>query len=693
MSKRKRRDTDEDEPLDPRSIVSKPETGPYLYTFTSRLPFVLGFEDSFDHDIAISGQYANEADAVVFGRSPFVRVRMFNADVADRMFAAANLPAAIEHFYGQDVPSGEVDGKHLYEQWVTLETPAVFLSHEPRWDPAFAFHRSMSALTLFLEAFAIARDKDWVRPVSTRELRPTVAIGQLDLDGNWTYQGPMLIHPDAKPSPLASRPVAQHVEELNQALELIVNEAPFIRARQWRVRAERRKYEGDAADSIISYQVAAETMLYELWGLLLLEEGIAPQEVEKRRDEQRFKTLLSSQLAPRLGGSWDLTFERKPVGRYWADLYKLRNRIVHGGHQPHDGDAEKAERAYIDLERFVDERLRAKGKRYQATLSAKLGEGVEVLLARLDAEGDAEAAGMLGQLLQNRGDSAGAEAAFRRSHERGALAASVSLGKMLVEKGDLAGAEAAWRHADLGGSAEGAANLGTFLHLERADPSGAEAAWRRADDRGSPEGALNLGIAHAERGDLDGAEAAWRRADDRGSADAALNLGNLLQTRGDHDAAEAAWERADQRGSAGGAFGVGLRAQERGDVDAAEAAFRRADERGSAQGAASLARILEQKGSLADAEELYGRAAERGSLEGAFNLGVLLYKNGRLKEAEDAYRQAAAGGLGKAMFNLGVLSLERGETREAKAAFLQVIELNEPDLTARAREALAECEG
>jgi Tfp pilus assembly protein PilF len=692
MSSRKRRNTDEDESLDPRSIVSEPETGTYLYTFTSRLPFVLGFKDEFDHDVAVPGQYANEADAVVFGRSPFVRVRIFNADVADRRFAAANLPAAIEHFYGQDVPSGEVDGEHLYEQWVTLETPAVFLSDEPGWDPGYAFHRSMSALNLFLEAFAIARDKDWVRPVSTRELRPTVAIGRLDLDGDWTYQGPMLMHPDAKPSALGSRPVAQHVDELNQALDLIVNEAPFIRARQWRARAERRKYEGDAADSILSYQVAAETMLYELWGLLLLEDGIAPQEVDKRRDEQPFKTLLSRQLAPRLGGSWDLTLERKPVGRYWGDLYKLRNRIVHGGYQPHDGDAEKAERAYINLERFVDERLRTKKTQYPATLSAKLGEGVEVLLARLDAQGDAEAAGMLGQLLQSRGDSAEAEAAFRRSHERGALAAFVSLGKLLVEKGDLAGAEAAWRHADEGGSAEGAANLGTFLLLERADPSGADAAWRRADDRGSPEGAFNLGVADAERGDLAGAEAAWRRADDRGSADAALSLGNLLQTRGDHEAAEAAWERADQRGSAGGAYGVGLRAQERGDVDAAEAAFHRADERGSAQGAASLGRIREQNGSLAAAEQLYARAAERGSLEGAFNLGVLLYKNGRLSEAEDAYRQAAAGGFGKAMFNLGVLSLERGDKPEAKAAFLQAIELNEPDLTTRARDALAECD-
>ena len=129
MSKRRRPRTGRAEPPDPRSIVSEPETGPYLDTFTSRLPFVLGFEDSFDHDIAVPGDYVNEADATVFGRPPFVRVRIFNADIADRKFAPANLSTAIDHFYGQKVASGEADGKHRYEQWVTLETPAVFLSH------------------------------------------------------------------------------------------------------------------------------------------------------------------------------------------------------------------------------------------------------------------------------------------------------------------------------------------------------------------------------------------------------------------------------------------------------------------------------------------------------------------------------------------------------------------------------------
>lgn len=676
----------------PGAIGSAPKAGPFLYTFTARLPFVLGFADSLDYTITVAGHYPSDREVEMYGGPPFVRLRIFNVDVADRKFAAANLTTAVKHFDDSDIPTGDVDGKHLYEQWVTLETPACLLSDEDPGDGAYALHRSLRTLNAFLQAFAIARQKDWVRPISARELRPVVAIGRINSGGDWSYQGPMLMHPDAKSSLLGSHPVEQHVEELNLALELVIGEAPFMRSRQWRARAERRKYEGDATDAIISFQVAAEAMLFELWGLLLLEEGTSPQEVTKRRENQHFKPLLSGQLAQRLGGTWDLTLAGQPVGRYWRDLYKLRNRIAHDGYQPHDGDAEKAENAYAALEGFVDERLRAKGKRYPATLSAKLGLGREVLLARLDAEGDAWAAGMLGHLLWDRGDSKRAEAAFRRSQERGDVSASVSLGKLLIEKRDLAGAEAAWRQADLRGSAEGAANLGTLLNTERADHSGAEAAWGRADERGSPEGAFNLGLAYAERGASASAEAAWRRADDRGSADAAVSLGNVLHSRADDEGAEAAWRRADERGSAGGAYGVGLAAQRRGDAETAETAFRRADERGSDQGAMSLGRMLEERGDAEAAEKLYARAADRGSLEGVFNLGVILHKQKRLDEAAGAYQRAAAGGFGKAMFNLGVLSSERGDVGQALAYFRQAIEGNDPGIAERAREALAELE-
>ncbi len=356
---------------DPAEIASPPETGQFLYTFTFRIPFVLGVADNYSTQIQWPVSYVNEEEATVFPEMPFVGIRIFNAEIADQKFAPANVSAALRHFYGQDGTSHETGGDNLYEQWITLETPATFLEGEQQWDPAFGFHRGLRALNLFLQGFALERGDDRIRPISSRELRPIVVVGKIGLDGAWTEVSPMLMHPDAKQRKLGSRSMASAIEELNKAIDLVMQEAPFVRPRQWRARADRRKYEGDAADSIVSFQIAAETLLYELWGLLLVEEGVPEKEVAGRRAEQHFTTLLNRELALRLGGSWDLTSLRSPVGRYWTDLYSLRNRIVHGGYQPHDGDAEKAELAFLDLDEFIDQRLQARAKKYPNVLEAK----------------------------------------------------------------------------------------------------------------------------------------------------------------------------------------------------------------------------------------------------------------------------------------------------------------------------------
>lgn len=269
-------------------------------------------------------------------------------------------------------PQDENDPR-LYEQWLSLETPGVLCTGEARTDGAYAFHRSLSALNVFLQAFALARSDDRVRPISSRELRPIVMVGHLGLDGSWNG-GPMLMHPDAKPRQLSSRSADEHVAGLNGALAAIVAEAPFVRTRQWRTRGERRRYEGDAADAVVSFQIAAETLSYELWALLLADEGLSEAEVQARRDaEVPFASLLKREFASRLGGSWDLTRTNTPVGRYWNELYLLRNRIIHAGYLPHDGDAERAEQAFNALDDFLNDRLQKKESDYPRALRAKQG--------------------------------------------------------------------------------------------------------------------------------------------------------------------------------------------------------------------------------------------------------------------------------------------------------------------------------
>jgi peptidoglycan hydrolase-like protein with peptidoglycan-binding domain len=85
------------------------------------------------------------------------------------------------------------------------------------------------------------------------------------------------------------------------------------------------------------------------------------------------------------------------------------------------------------------------------------------------------------------------------------------LGLLLEERGDLAGAEAAYLRADQRGHPAAASNLGVLLE-ERGDRTGAEAAYRRAAERGGANGTFNLGVLLEERDDLTGAEAAYRHA-------------------------------------------------------------------------------------------------------------------------------------------------------------------------------------
>ena len=85
---------------------------------------------------------------------------------------------------------------------------------------------------------------------------------------------------------------------------------------------------------------------------------------------------------------------------------------------------------------------------------------------RLDDEGDAGGAFNLGVVLHQRGDLAGATAAYERAEERGDPDAAFNLGVLLYEAGDLDGAEAAWRRSAGRGHVRAAANL-LFLSRHR----------------------------------------------------------------------------------------------------------------------------------------------------------------------------------------------------------------------------------
>jgi hypothetical protein len=363
--------------MDPSGLVMAPE-GPKLYTFTFKAPFLFGFDDSLGHMIGMTSDYANPTDREVFKQIPFVNIRIFSINMPALDLIGANVNNVIGHFYNANgiLPSDQGDSNFEgFEQWVTLETQATLLAGEDPADKAYAFHRCLRTLNHFLMALAIASGDIRIRTLDSHELRPAVFIGAITQDREWHYVQTLLMHPEAVPEwfQLVRKPLDPNI--LNAALQALANFQPYLATARWRARAQyARKYEGDPADSVVSFQIAAESLLFETWRMLFVDEGLIEAQIDAEMTKDiPFKSLLIKHLPGKLGGSWDITRSSTPVGVYWNDLYLLRNRVVHSAYEPHGGDAESAELAYQGLKNFLHERLHANYKKYPRTFLVRLG--------------------------------------------------------------------------------------------------------------------------------------------------------------------------------------------------------------------------------------------------------------------------------------------------------------------------------
>jgi tetratricopeptide (TPR) repeat protein len=292
-----------------------------------------------------------------------------------------------------------------------------------------------------------------------------------------------------------------------------------------------------------------------------------------------------------------------------------------------------------------------------------------------------------GRFLRRLGRLDQATVMFRQEDHPASARAYGNLGNVLEIRGDFAGAEQKYRKAleiderlgRLEGMANDYVNLGNALWA-RGDLAGAEQMQRKAleiDERlGRLEGMANaygnLGNVLQTRGDLDGAEQMYRKSleiEERlgrleGMASDYGNLGNVLQTRGDLDGAEQKYRKSleiEERlgrleGMARQYGNVGIVLQDRGDLDGAERMYRKAleiNERlGRLEGMAiqhgNLGSLLKARRDLDGAEQMYRKSLEieerLGRLEGMANeyghLGMVFKDRGNLDGAEQMLRKA-----------------------------------------------------
>ncbi|MCW6009114.1 tetratricopeptide repeat protein, partial [Micromonospora sp. CPCC 205371] len=275
---------------------------------------------------------------------------------------------------------------------------------------------------------------------------------------------------------------------------------------------------------------------------------------------------------------------------------------------------------------------------------------------------------LLGRVLEDRGDTGAAEAAYREADEMGDGDAANDVGLLLAARGDLAGAEAAYRRADERGCAPAGYNLGLLLD-ERGDRAAAIEALERADARDHPQAAMILGHWALDAGELDRAEACWYRADERGATGAATNLGYLLQQRGYLDDAEEVLRRAGERDELDGLHNLGWLRQQRGDLDGAAQAYSEAVTRGREASAGNLRAALQAIVERDEGDVPFVQAAAEGDAAAAVELGRRIAKRGRTADAMRVWQHAEQLGHPDALNELGLAYAARGDRAGAEAAF------------------------
>ena len=226
-----------------------------------------------------------------------------------------------------------------------------------------------------------------------------------------------------------------------------------------------------------------------------------------------------------------------------------------------------------------------------------------------------------------------AEPAWHHAAAGGDTDALVYLGLLLDDRGDSAGAQIWYRRAADAGNTDAMLNLGNLL-VAREDAAGAEAWYRKAADAGNVGAMNNLGLLMRQSGHIADAERWYRKAIDAGNVGAMYNLGLLFAARGEPAEAAHWYRRAGEAGNLDAMYNLGLLLDDHGDTGEAERWYRRAAESGHGLAMVALAFALADRGDAADAEQWYRKAIDAGEPEAMRSLAVLLRNRGDIAEAD-----------------------------------------------------------
>jgi hypothetical protein len=362
------------------------------HTFTFRLPFTLGltYTGNEHHDMLVSPPpdwegtqvWAEPSSSDAYGPVGIVRLKFYASPESGIEMFPRGLESALHGIYPDSEfrssdgtwPLLGEDNTDVYEQWVSAETSPNRLSWEDPQDEAFAFHRVLRALNLFLLGYSVGLGNTRVRQIAPEDLDPVVAHGKWTLATGWFDPGVLIMPLEWTPKPLPMLDLSTAAPLIGSGIDAVTTGHPYVPMKVWLTRSMRAQRRGDQVDRVVSLQTSAESMFSATFRMTLVDAGSSSHEIQEQSEYDSYKWLITSRLPQLLGGDWSVQRLNSDLGRYWVDLYELRNRVVHAGYEPSPIEGDRAEAAFRRVRDYLNQRVWARRKTYPRTMLARIGD-------------------------------------------------------------------------------------------------------------------------------------------------------------------------------------------------------------------------------------------------------------------------------------------------------------------------------
>ncbi|MCM3515074.1 hypothetical protein [Nocardioides sp. P86] len=371
-------------------MISEHDEG-VIYTFAFPLPFRLRLPPGLNWIVTDRKWSFVDREKAAF-EFPFVSATFIPGEIPFANLLPYGLDQALNSFYRHgEHQSGERDAPFNVSQqttWVSLETPMDQLKGEPRVattaaphaDEIQALSRCLTGLNAMLRAYTNSTFDYRATQVLARDIGHLVAMGRRDASREWHATGPLIVNSehwhvedDSVPEWGMKMLSGRHWDEQWNH--------PFLTARTWKARAEYARFrQADMINAVVSLNTAAESLLFDTYRMLCLDSmeesaGADDHVLPDPASELPLAKLLKSELPHLLGGNWSLQ-QGTPAGRYFRELYALRNSVVHGAKVPNPQETLDGFAAFQSLENFLVERLLARWRSYPRTLMTMAGENL-----------------------------------------------------------------------------------------------------------------------------------------------------------------------------------------------------------------------------------------------------------------------------------------------------------------------------